>query len=322
MKRSALVALALVAGCSSSAVTVSPSSSTRPAAPTTVTSVAETTAVPIGPTTTNPDPEYLADPGTTAAQVAQTLIAAEQAIRDPAVPAADAEQAGRRQQLAYRRLGVRPDWIPTVLAAAPAGLRTAIQANLDARTALGTIKGGTTPTSTPAWNILSPEPADVLMRYYKEAERLTRIPWSVLAAINLIESRMGRIQGTSSAGAKGPMQFLPSTWKQCCTGNINNPHDAILGAANYLLKRGGPGNLDKAIFGYNPSAGYVEAVKLYSSVMQTDANAYRGYHAWQVFISSTVGDIRLPVGYRAGDAMDATAYLAAHPIDRAPAIDG
>ncbi len=36
------------------------------------------------------------------------------------------------------------------------------------------------------------------------------MPWYYLAAINLIETRMGRIDGLSTAGAQGPMQFLPA----------------------------------------------------------------------------------------------------------------
>ena len=53
-------------------------------------------------------------------------------------------------------------------------------------------------------------------------------------AINLAETRMGRIVGVSSAGAVGPMQFLPATWESCCVGDPTDAHDAILGAATYL----------------------------------------------------------------------------------------
>ena len=38
------------------------------------------------------------------------------------------------------------------------------------------------------------------------------IPWSVLAAINKIESNFGQNMGPSSAGAIGWMQFMPDTW--------------------------------------------------------------------------------------------------------------
>jgi membrane-bound lytic murein transglycosylase B len=139
-----------------------------------------------------------------------------------------------------------------------------------------------------------------------------------LAAINLVETRMGRIRGDSSAGAQGPMQFLPTTWASCCRGDINDPHDAINGAADYLVSRGAPADMAKAVFGYNPSRGYVTAVQTYASVMDADVRAFYGYAAWQVFVSSTAGDVRLPVGYSATAPIDAASYLSEHPGDRAP----
>jgi membrane-bound lytic murein transglycosylase B len=68
------------------------------------------------------------------------------------------------------------------------------------------------------------------------------VPWYFLASINLVETRMGRIHGLSTAGAQGPMQFLPSTWAACCTGDIEDAHDAIVGAATYLKMR--PDDMD------------------------------------------------------------------------------
>jgi hypothetical protein len=57
------------------------------------------------------------------------------------------------------------------------------------------------------------------------------VPWEFLAAIHLVETRMGRIRGTSSAGSQGPMQFLPSTWKRCGRGgDIQATGDASLAA--------------------------------------------------------------------------------------------
>ena len=67
---------------------------------------------------------------------------------------------------------------------------------------------------------------------YRAAEAATGIDWYWLAAIHLQETRMGRIIGTSSAGAVGPMQFLPTTWARCCTGDPTVTRDAIIGAAH------------------------------------------------------------------------------------------
>ena len=51
--------------------------------------------------------------------------------------------------------------------------------------------------------------------------------WEVLAAIMLVETRMGRIHSRSSAGAQGPMQFLPATWEAYgLGGDVHDAHDA------------------------------------------------------------------------------------------------
>ena len=54
----------------------------------------------------------------------------------------------------------------------------------------------------PAWQIVRPLPAEQLLAYYHEAEAATGVPWYYLASINLIETRMGRIHGLSTAGAR------------------------------------------------------------------------------------------------------------------------
>ena len=73
---------------------------------------------------------------------------------------------------------------------------------------------------------------------------------SILAAIHGIENGFSAGGGpTSSAGAVGPMQFLPSSWAAYgVDGNgdgvkdINNVWDAIFGAANLLHADGAPGD--------------------------------------------------------------------------------
>jgi len=96
------------------------------------------------------------------------------------------------------------------------------------------------------------------------------IPWQLLEAVHQIESgKRWNATARSSAGATGPMQFLPSTWRaygQDGNGDGNadimNPYDALHGAANYLAANGANrGDIDNALFRYNHSSAYVAKVK-------------------------------------------------------------
>ncbi len=96
------------------------------------------------------------------------------------------------------------------------------------------------------------------------------LPWTVLAAIGQIESGDQSNPGVSSAGALGPMQFLPSTWAEwgiTAFGeqgppNIYDPFDAVPSAARYLCAAGGAtaAGLPSAIFAYNHADWYVTEV--------------------------------------------------------------
>jgi membrane-bound lytic murein transglycosylase B len=137
-------------------------------------------------------------------------------------------------------------------------------------------------------------PAGVLRGFYGEAQRRFAIPWPVLAAVNQVETGYGRLGNTSSAGAQGPMQFLPSTWKRYgLGGDVHDPHDAILGAANYLRAGGGRADLRGALFHYNPSTRYVDAVLRYARVIERDPDAYLALHSWQVYVRTATGAQRL-----------------------------
>ena len=52
-----------------------------------------------------------------------------------------------------------------------------------------------------------------------------------------------------------------------------------------------------------------------------DERALFGYHAWEVYVGSAAGTVRLPIGYYASQPIDAASYLAAHPEDLAPVDD-
>ena len=146
----------------------------------------------------------------------------------------------------------------------------------------------------PDFRIRRPEPADVLRSYFRAAERRFDIDWEVLAAVMLIETRMGRIRSASSAGAQGPMQFIPSTWEAYgMGGDINDPEDAIMGAANYLRASGAPEDYRRALHAYNPVDAYVNAVWWYARTMMRFPDAYYAYYNWQVYVRTVDGDVRL-----------------------------
>jgi hypothetical protein len=346
MRRLALLAAAalVAAGCSGggsaserTGVIAVPSSPAKSATGSVPGSGSPTASVP-APTTVAGVTAGLADDDV---GLAAQLISAERTIRDPAASPEAVAGAGRRQQLAYRRLGANPGWEPAVTSAVPAELRGAFDANLSATTirrqlaeqaaAAAATAPSTVPTvppsseppapvvapTLPAWTIRAPKPAAELLGYYREAEAATGVPWPYLAAINLIETRMGRIVGVSSAGAEGPMQFLPATWAACCKGDVWDDRDAIMGAATYLARSGAPGDMTAAVWQYNPNEAYLEMVTRYAEVMAADERAYFGYHAWEVFYGTAAGDVRLPEGYAATEPIDAASYIAAHPQDRA-----
>jgi membrane-bound lytic murein transglycosylase B len=86
------------------------------------------------------------------------------------------------------------------------------------------------------------------------------------------------------------MQFLPSTWRAYgLGGNVHDPHDAILGAANYLHASGAPRSYRRALFAYNRSALYVDAVLRYARQIARDRRSYFDYYSRQVFVRTHKG---------------------------------
>ena len=229
---------------------------------------------------------------------AKTLTRVETGLRGSNRDRGHLEALARAQQLAYRALAAHPKWIAKVIAAVPQQVRGAVRANVFADRALAQV-GGVAPPGFPDWAIRKPEAAAKLRAYYDEGERTYGVSWAYLAAIHLIETRMGRIHGLSSAGAQGPMQFIPSTWAAYGTGDINDNHDAILAAAHYLDENGAATDIDHALFRYNNSDSYVAAIKAYAAVLDADPRSYDGYYFWQVFYATTEGTYLLPEGWKA-----------------------
>ena len=288
-----------------------------PAAAPSTTVVVSTTAPP--PTTAPappptvappPGPALPADPGALTDQ----LVAAEQTIRDRAATDAQLTAAAQLEQLAYRRIGERPEWDEIVFPRVPAELTGAVATNVAARREFLGMAAAKLSDTVPAWRIIEPAPADELLGYYQEAEAKFGVGWSYLAAINLVETGMGRIVGLSSAGAQGPMQFIPSTWERYGEGDINSPRDSILAAARYLNANGfADGDVDGALFRYNNHNNYVRGVKEYAAVMAAEPITFQAFHRWRIAYRTTLGDIILPTGYETAEPIPVADYLATHP---------
>jgi hypothetical protein len=173
------------------------------------------------------------------------------------------------------RLGLAAD--VAVLINAPgadlAGLMRQVQGILGAGGAVRNLVPVATAAALPVdESVPAGRPASWLDLYRESAaEYCPGLSWTVLAAIGEIESGDGANEGPSSAGALGPMQFMPSTWQSWGTDgfgdtgapDIMNPLDAVPSAARMLCASGaasgGPA-LSAAIFGYNHADWYVSEV--------------------------------------------------------------
>jgi len=115
-------------------------------------------------------------------------------------------------------------------------------------------------------------PTAYLHDYWRAADEYG-LDWTKLAAVGQIESDQGRsetpgvAEGTNPAGAAGPAQFLGSTWARYGVdadgrGTISpyDPADAITAMAAYLKASGAPEDWRAALFTYNHSTAYVDAV--------------------------------------------------------------
>jgi membrane-bound lytic murein transglycosylase B len=104
---------------------------------------------------------------------------------------------------------------------------------------------------------------------YQRAGSAYGIPWQLIEAVHYIETGCSDSTNVSSyAGAQGPMQFMPGTWRAYGVdangdgvAQINNVEDAVFGAA-HLLAAGGAaeGDYQSALFNYNHAQWYVDKV--------------------------------------------------------------
>jgi Transglycosylase SLT domain len=199
-------------------------------------------------------------------------------------PPSEVTVLARYEQRVVRLVASKPALTTRVIRLDPA-----ITDDLVAQRDLAELTGsGPAPRARPV--IGRPAAAAVLIKWYREAQARFGVRWQLLAAINFVETAFDKVRNVSGSGAQGPMQFEPATWKRYgLGGNIDNPRDAILGAANFLAANHYQTDERGAIYHYNPSPLYVDAVIRYTQRISRDPNAFFTYYCWRVYFRTRNG---------------------------------
>jgi hypothetical protein len=252
---------------------------------------------------------------------ASLLVSIETALVDPDHDPAEIPQLAHQQQVIYRVLSHNPALSEAVRNRLPSRWQWVFDQHISARRSFLAMHRGPASTTLPAWRIQAPAPQEDLLKAYRSAADATGIPWEVLAAVNLVETGMGRIDGVSVANAQGPMQFLPTTWAEPGIGrdgDIRDPWDAIHAAARYLVRRGGLNDIRRGLWGYNNSDHYGKAVLHYAALLQREPLTYRGLYNWQIHYSASAGDLWLHEGYAAASPVPVAEHLKRYPHSAPP----
>jgi membrane-bound lytic murein transglycosylase B len=208
------------------------------------------------------------------AQQAMQAGAAEERFRDSV----------RAEQRAIYELAGNPALAAQVEAQLGSRAPAALPTVLAALQALFTLAGKTAaaPIYDHPYNVALP--LATLESYYQGAARQHGLDWEYLAAINFIETDFDRNTDVSSAGAQGPMQFLPTTWALYGDGgNILDPHDAIFAASRYLHAMGAPEDYPLAIRRYNDDGNYVAAVRDLAAAIGVDGLWLQRLYYWNTY---------------------------------------
>jgi cell wall-associated NlpC family hydrolase len=167
---------------------------------------------------------------------------------------------------------------------------------------IGAAMGGAE-AAQPSANALKDIPPHYLALYQEAATELG-MPWQLLAAVGKVESDHGRnpaCRHPNAAGAQGPMQFLPTTFAHYSwasdspTPDIYNPRDAIYAAAAMLVDNNIRDDPRQALYAYNHSKSYVDAVLSWAAEYENQASS-KGDGS-SVVLAATTGAARVAVSY-------------------------
>ncbi|NJP25573.1 hypothetical protein FLW53_15495 [Microbispora sp. SCL1-1] len=290
-----VVPLSGCAGAAGEAASVAPRERVTPAAPERSSAgPGKTPSLPAPDAAIPKDPKRLADALTRTVERLRDAIDDWRRTGDPARGEAPEPVVllSLYEQRVYRYLARNPGVASRTYAKLPKDTAARARDNV---TAIRDLLSLAHPVSGPIKIKVRPaEPADALLAAFRRAERRFGVDWEVLAAVMLVETKFGRVRSPSYVGAKGPMQFMPGTWKAYgMGGDINDTGDALLAAANYLHASGAPGDYRRALYAYNHSNAYVDAVLLHARQMKRDIRNYYAYYTWQVYVITPKGERRL-----------------------------
>jgi membrane-bound lytic murein transglycosylase B len=262
--------------------------STRPS-PVATAPVSSASALPA------PDQAIPTDAAQLATALQQTTTALNAAIdrwTKAGQPPQDVELLALYQQRLYRYAARHPKVATRAFARLPSALAAQARDNTAAIRELLALARPIKPSAT--LKVQRARSAAELLGHFKKAERRFGVEWEVLASVMFVESKFGRVRSDSHAGAQGPMQFMSGTWKAYgMGGDVQDPEDAIMAAANYLRASGAPRDYRRALHAYNQSQAYVDAVLLHARQMKRNVRNYYAYYNWQVFVLTTAGERRL-----------------------------
>ena len=177
-----------------------------------------------------------------------------------------------------RWLARNPNAAAAVIPQLPGGLAREMRQLTAAARDLQRLSAGTPPRAKTG---LPPSLAD-LESFYGEAHDRYGVGIHYLVAIHLVETKFGRVKSDSVAGAKGPMQFIPSTradrWER-----RRHPRSARRDPRRRqpAPSQRRPATLRHGASRLQPSGLYVDAVTHYARAIVDDPYAIYILYSWK-----------------------------------------